>query len=859
MSVCSFSIHSHTNCSLGNDCHLTYDVKQKEMNEIRQLCTTSASPGKHLDEILGLFQACPPQYRLPSLSLICQSISCMSIEQLDINIINHQLFFVIRQSSERLLLSWLTNGSLNGHEYRAIFYIYQLFKLLSEWLIEQDQMIVDMKTKELIKRIIKNLFLDENFIEILCRVIHQLIHYENDEQRSTINSPILNDENHVSPDDIHLQTHISDIQAEQTDILDVLFRCVNSLVVLYTHPILLNSSIVDKNLTPCIINCLNTSLFLQLATDFLRENMTNDQINIQSIFLIFTCLDYCILSAITMSTLRLLPSIRDIFHIWSEIPHTDISPLIIRLIRFLNQLTLADSDAIIRENLCSYLLSSFEILCQTSNLIDEIASILVKLCSTNLGRKHLRHLGFVQCILYGTKRYIQLWRPLALLITLQDLHETSFLKRLIHLLIQRTIHLFQSLTIESNDTSFDSTSPSSKHQVIEITIEWLILLRTNFLIFSVIVDGLINSTRKVNFINILIDTILSIQQDEDIHPKLIDTMIEFLWIFVFSTTTNISDSLQKRTDLGLWLKTNMTDSLPNIRLTSQGILSTLDFNNKTLNRSTLNRRSSNSTSNIICMINADDSHRDLCFTLRDRLQIEQQYSVELLQTSTCQSIESVIQLLNRSSLGLFCVNSSMKSDNLSHFIYHYISFQTHKIPLLTILTEQDCELNGNWLENIPIVDKQSILKQIRRYLNQNDESYLHPTSHLSDIHNQSGNYSQRPISYWTADDVTQWCEATPGNFETLRPLVKRLNGPGLVHLAEILSIEPASMYHSLNSELIQRTGANVPLTDYVSLRSELQRLLIQKHNEHIPQNPLNNKTNKPKKRRWKRSRFCTII
>ncbi|CAF5180813.1 unnamed protein product, partial [Rotaria magnacalcarata] len=62
------------------------------MNEIRQLCTTSSSPVKHLDEILALFHACPPQYLLPSLSLIGQSISCMSVEQLDINIVNHQLF-----------------------------------------------------------------------------------------------------------------------------------------------------------------------------------------------------------------------------------------------------------------------------------------------------------------------------------------------------------------------------------------------------------------------------------------------------------------------------------------------------------------------------------------------------------------------------------------------------------------------------------------------------------------------------------------------------------------------------------------------------------------------------------------------
>jgi len=156
------------------------------MNEIRQLCTTSSSPGKHLDEILALFHACPPQHRLPSLSLIGQSISCMSIEQLDINIINHQIFLLIRQWSERLLQLWLINGTLTGDEYRAIFYIHQLFKLLSEWLIEQDNMLLNNKNDHLIKQIMKNLFFDEHFLQTLCRVINQLINNENDKQHHVI-------------------------------------------------------------------------------------------------------------------------------------------------------------------------------------------------------------------------------------------------------------------------------------------------------------------------------------------------------------------------------------------------------------------------------------------------------------------------------------------------------------------------------------------------------------------------------------------------------------------------------------------------------------------------------------------------
>jgi hypothetical protein len=514
------------------------------MNEIRQLCTTSASPDKHLDEILALFHACPPQHLLPSLSLIGQSISCMTIEQLDINIIDHQLFLIIRQWSERLLQLWLINGTLNGDEYRAIFYIHQLFKLLSEWLIEQDNKI----NEELIKEVMKNLFLEENFLATLCRVINQLINNENDDQQSIIishvsvsssvlfqrkNSIILKDN-----DENQLQTQASDIQAEQADVLDVLYRCVNSLVILYTHPFFLNNSMIDKYLTPCLLNCLNTPLFIQFSAEFLRQNITSDKINIRTIFILFTCLDYCTLSNITSATLLLIPSIKQILHTWCEIAQNsndDISLLIVRLIRFINKLALENKDAIIRENLCAFLLPHFEILCQTSNLINDMTSLLISLCSTIIGKRHLRHLDFVQHILHGAKRYVQLWQPLALIITQYDLYQTSLFKRLVHLLIQRTINIFQSLTTASNDTSFDSTSPSSKNQIALAAIEWFVLFRTSFLSFTMIVNELINSTKKVNFINMLIDTILSLQQDDDISPKLIDIMIEILWTFSFST------------------------------------------------------------------------------------------------------------------------------------------------------------------------------------------------------------------------------------------------------------------------------------------------------------------------------------
>lgn len=152
------------------------------MNEIRQLCVTSSSPGKHLDEILALFHACPPQHLLPSLSLIGQSISCMSVEQLDIHILNHQLFLIIRQWSERLLQLWLVNGTLNGEEHRALFYTHQLFKLLSEWLNQQDDLIIDNDRQKVIRRVMTNLLVDESFLSTVCRGISQLVLVENDEQ-----------------------------------------------------------------------------------------------------------------------------------------------------------------------------------------------------------------------------------------------------------------------------------------------------------------------------------------------------------------------------------------------------------------------------------------------------------------------------------------------------------------------------------------------------------------------------------------------------------------------------------------------------------------------------------------------------
>ncbi|CAF4780160.1 unnamed protein product, partial [Rotaria sp. Silwood2] len=537
--------------------------------------------------------------------------------------------------------------------------------------------------------------------------------------------------------------------------------------------------------------------------------------------------------------------------------------------------------SIIRENLCAFLVPHFETLCLTSDIIDDIVSLLVTLSTTTIGKKHLHRLGYVQHILHATKRHSSLWHPLSLLINQRDLFQSSLFKRLIHLLIQRTINMFQSLATASNDTSFDSTTSPSRNQAVMVAIEWFILLRTSFLSFTMIVDEFINYKKKVNLINMLIDTILSLQQDDESFPKLIDIMIELLWTFSLSTSTHIHEILQKRFDLGRYLKNNINNSTSNVRLASKAILSILDLTNKTINRTTFNHRMSLVTNNLICIFNSDESHQQICITLRDHLLIQQQYTIELITTSSCESFDSLINLINRSSLCIFCANTQMKTDNLTHFVHQYSCLQSHTIPILAILIENECELEGSWLEHLQMVDMQSIVNEIRRHLDQIEDNDIRLPSRTSDastisctrnmspdeIRNQSRNYMNRPVSYWTSDDVTEWCEATQGSFETLEPLVMRLNGSALVNLAEVLSIDPASMYHSLNDELLQRTGTSVPLTEYVSLRSELQHLLIQKQDQRMTTSMTTSTTITPddanksdyRKKRWKKSRLCTIL
>ena len=154
------------------------------MNEIRQLCLKSLSAGKRLDDIVALFHACPPEQLLPSLSLIGQSVSCMPVEQLDIDMINHPLFLLIRQWSERLLRLWLVNGTLNGDEYRALFYTHQLFQLFLDWLNQQSDALVDPVYRTEVERVMTHVFVDETFLNTVSRVICQLISIENDEQHA---------------------------------------------------------------------------------------------------------------------------------------------------------------------------------------------------------------------------------------------------------------------------------------------------------------------------------------------------------------------------------------------------------------------------------------------------------------------------------------------------------------------------------------------------------------------------------------------------------------------------------------------------------------------------------------------------
>jgi hypothetical protein len=156
------------------------------MNEIRQLCLSSFCFEKHLDEIFALFHACPPHHLLPSLSLIGQSLSCMPIDRLDAQLLEHPLFLVLRQWTARLFQLWLVNGTLNDEERRALFYTHQWYKLLAEWLEQCETSLVhpdgddNDEERQLIQCLMSNLLVDDSFLHTIARVVQQLIDNEDD-------------------------------------------------------------------------------------------------------------------------------------------------------------------------------------------------------------------------------------------------------------------------------------------------------------------------------------------------------------------------------------------------------------------------------------------------------------------------------------------------------------------------------------------------------------------------------------------------------------------------------------------------------------------------------------------------------
>lgn len=299
------------------------------------------------------------------------------------------------------------------------------------------------------------------------------------------------------------------------------------------------------------------------------------------------------------------------------------------------------------------------------------------------------------------------------------------------------------------------------------------------------------------------------------------------------------------------------------------------------------------------MFNADESLSQICLSIRDRVQVEKQYSVEFVMTDICQSIDSLVQLIHRSTVCLFCVSSKMKSDNLSQFIYRYCTAQSYRTLLLGIVIERDCQIDGSWINNMTLIKSHSVLRQIRRHLNPLASDRTRPSSRTSDyssvfsqhdfriqsdLEQQSTHSTVRLLQQWTNDDVLQWFENRQGQFDSLQPLISRLNGPSLSHLAELLALDPASMYYRLNDELVQRTESTLPLTEYVAFRSELQRLISEDSfiveelraaalasssispptttttTTNTIKNIQNSTKETPlKKRRWKNSRLCILF
>ena len=270
---------------------------------------------------------------------------------------------------------------------------------------------------------------------------------------------------------------------------------------------------------------------------------------------------------------------RKILHLWCEIaptPDDETSPLIARLVRLITRLAVINRDLIIKENLCAFLVPHFETLCLTSSLADDLVSLLITLCATTAGKRHLRRLGLVQHILPATTHASALWYPLSLLLTQRDLSVSPLFTKLVESLIQRTVHLLHSLSIV-----VDPIKSSATTQTRTVATDWLVLLRTNFLSLSRIANEFIVHKKKVNFINMLLDTLVPVQQEQDPSlSSLNEAIIELLWTLSFSLLTISSECLQKRLELCQWLTTYADVSTPTITLASHAMLSILDSSNK---------------------------------------------------------------------------------------------------------------------------------------------------------------------------------------------------------------------------------------------------------------------------------------
>lgn len=513
---------------------------------------------------------------------------------------------------------------------------------------------------------------------------------------------------------------------------------MNSLILLYS-----NQQFIHPILERSIYKSLKSNLFIRLAEDFCQENLCNETIHIRSRFFLITCFDYCLLSNGIQSKISLIPSLKSIWN-------SQCSLLISRCIRLMNQIL----SIHINESFYSIIRANFSNLCQQTDLVDELNTLILTICSIQQGKDYLRQSNFVRDLLIQIQFHEQFWFAIGILLTSNDLKSSDLLKSV----EQKTITVLQSLT-----NNFEMNQ--------SMAIEWFRLLREYFFCYS-------NLTKEFRFIPVYLKIIVLCKQSSE----LIDIMIDLLLTLIL----NSSGSISKNSEFYHWLKTDD-------RLASKLIL--LLLNQQPVKTCSI--------ASSICFI----STNEICLSIAN----QNEYVIENICTSKCQSTDGLIELLNRLSLCIFFVDIQTKFDNIGQFIYTYLSRQSSKICFLAVFIGNQCDFRNTWLDNLSLSTIDTLEEDIRKHF-----KFL------------SSNFLQQPIDSWSTAHVIQWCQTCDGYFPSLYPLVYRLNGRALLHLAEILAIEPATMYHSLNEELLQRTGTTIPLTEYVALRSELQKLTAKK-------------------------------